>query len=117
MKTQTNPLFTMTVLVKTLALQGSLTATFEAKRNSELKVLDAKGAEMDNFVRAVTRRVENVQLSVPLQGLDASGNFDSQADGLTELLDWPGVAGALYRAYYKGLYEEEEKNSAPPVLG
>lgn len=121
MKTNHAPQFTVTVSINTAAIQGSLNVTFVAKRISESKAIEKRvqedGTGVAGFVKAVAVDVRDVKLSVELTGLNADGRFDSTADGLTELLDWPGVGGPIQNAYYRGLWEEQEKNSEPPAHG
>lgn len=115
------PTFWLTVDVSTRALQGSVDVQFVAKRMSETKVIEHRvqedGSGYAGFVREVAAGLKNVRLNVPLAGLNADGTFDSLAAGLDELLDWPAVGAAMQTAYYRGLWEEEEKNSAPPAAG
>lgn len=114
-------LFSITVPVNTLAIKGSLRATFKAMRVSESKEIEMRCQEDKSgsagFVRAVAVGVDQVSLNVPIKGLNLDGSFDSQADGLAELLDWPGIPLAMQRRYYDGLWEEAEKNSEKPAHG
>lgn len=98
------PKFTMPVAVNTAAIKGSFMATFVALPNSQLKRIDEEVAEaktgIAGFVERVALSVSEVDLPLTL----------SDTPTVAELTDWPGIGGAMQKAYYKGLWEEQEKN-------
>lgn len=121
MKTDSAPMFTLTVLVATAAIQGSLEVTYKAKRVSETKDIEARVAADKSgyagFLREVVADVKVTAINVELRGLNADGNFESLEQGLEELFDWPGVGGAMQMRYYEGLWDAQEKNSVRPAHG
>lgn len=107
------PKFTMTVEVRTAALQGTMQVTYLAKPISETAALEKRtvedGTGLKGFLTEVVADVSDIKLPVRL-ATDAEGKFESPAAAVSALVDWPAVGLAMQRTYYKGLWEETEKN-------
>lgn len=108
MNIEEKPSFVTTATVNTAALKGTVKARFAVLPNSEGRALEEKviqdGSGAPGFVQVVAVEVLEHTLPVKLpEGLTG-------AELVSALLDWPGVGPAMQKAYYKGLFEEAEKN-------
>lgn len=102
------PAFTVTVMVNTLHTQGEFKMDCVALPQSELDAIDkkaiAEGRSYGVLREAVTK----------LRELELPGN---PLPNVAQALDYPGLGAAMLQAYYRGLYEEQQGNSAPPPAG
>ena len=98
------PQFTTDVKVNTLALQGEFSTTYRVLPSDELKALD--NGEADSWKQLLARVVVGFG-PVEIAGSTVMGD---QADGLAQLIRWPGVGQAMLARYWAGLYEAAQGN-------
>jgi hypothetical protein len=111
LKIDARPHFEMPVTVATRAIRGTFTVTFMAMPDHELEQLQARADQNPkHWLHAVVARFQDVEIAGEL----IDGSTD---DGLQRLLSWPGIGPAMVNAYFRGLWEEAEKNSEPSPAG
>lgn len=107
------PKFTMDVTVNTAALKGTFKVTYIAMPSKALiEIEDRVGKEgtgVAGFLGYVVFDVAEIDLPINLP-TRPDGTFETPTDAVQALVDWPGVGPAMQKAYYRGLWEEEEKN-------
>lgn len=102
------PEFTVSVTVNTLHTRGTFRMDCLALPVSEQEAIEKKAmAERQSWglLRVAVLRVHDIQLP------------DVPEPTVAQVLDFPGLGGAMLQAYSRGLYEEQQGNSAPPPAG
>lgn len=107
LKIVARPKFTATVVVNTVAIQGSFTAHFIARPTDELEALEkaalANGGGAQDVLLEVCEGFEGVEL--PDGPLAYTG-----PESLKKLLTWQGIGPAMSRAYHRALWDEAQGN-------
>lgn len=103
------PEFDTTVPVRTAHTRGEFKARFVALPVDELRALElaaqAEGKGLSGILPTVTVSVSDFALP------------DGKPATLDNLLNYPGVGPAMVKAYYDGLWNEQQGNSERPSAG
>ena len=102
------PSFSSTVAINTAHLQGSLSVTFLALPNSELREIESVAAAAGKSTQqAVLHTVVKGHETIDMYGtpLEFTG-----PESLDKLLDVPGVGNAMLARYYAALWEQVQGN-------
>lgn len=109
LKIVNRPEFTQPVVMRTAHTQGDFWARFVALPSSELRALEAQAAAEGKGLAGVLPHV-----TLEIGDIELPGN---PTPTLEQALDHPGIGPAMVDAYYRGLWQEKQGNSARPSAG
>jgi len=116
LKIISKPIFTATIAVNTVMVQGTLDVQYVGHPTDELRRMEqAAIAAGKNPQLEVVRQVVVGFEAVPMP--DGSVLSYAGADSVGRLCDFPGVLTSLIARYYDALWEQRLGNSAPLPAG